>query len=344
MEKKKEIYKKINKNYGLQILRMILCFWIIIFHCCKIINPSLRKFIYSLFHVPTFIVISFYFFFNNLYNRNIAKIKQRFIRLLIPYIIWPIILLIMNNLSIKFEIKGKYEKNLTFKNLIYQFILAVSIHPILWFHFDLIFLTLFFTIISFIFKSYFLLILQVIAIYSYILQYSNIIYNYFKDFNSLALCKKASTIEVLPFAVTGLSLKYYNFIPRNKQQKYKIILFNVLIIYIIINYNIINKSNGFRYPGLNLNIGAFCFFSIFSLIPFENLNNKQIITLIEIITNYTGGIYYLHLIIKDYLIDKILIIKEQTYLGGILIYFLSYLICLNGSIIFKKSLLKNLFY
>ena len=107
--------KKQNINYGIELLRMILCFWIVIIHCCIINSYFFKKIILAGFHVPTFIIISFYFYYRNLSTRNIIKIKLRFERLLIPYIIWPIILLIMNNLLllIKFLIfilKKLYEK------------------------------------------------------------------------------------------------------------------------------------------------------------------------------------------------------------------------------------------
>ena len=100
------IYLKRNKihNLGLDILRMILCFWIILLHCSNV----KKEHIYFLYgrpiHVPTFVFISFYFFYKNLSSRDISKIILRFQRLLIPYIIWPLIILIINFIFIKNKI------------------------------------------------------------------------------------------------------------------------------------------------------------------------------------------------------------------------------------------------
>lgn len=91
--------KKIERNSGIELLRMILCFWIVLFHCLKLKNKYLINIIFKKrFHVPTFIFISFYFLYNNLCYRNIYKIKSRLTRLLIPYIILPLTIWIINNL------------------------------------------------------------------------------------------------------------------------------------------------------------------------------------------------------------------------------------------------------
>lgn len=96
--KKERIKYLINKNIGVELLRMLLCFWIVTCHTCIFKNEKLVKIVNSKFHVPCFMIISYYFYYKNLYNRNIEKIKSRFERLLLPYIIWPILVLIINNI------------------------------------------------------------------------------------------------------------------------------------------------------------------------------------------------------------------------------------------------------
>ena len=97
--------KNLNRNYGLQILRMILSFWIVICHSCKTGNHFWRKIKNLKYHVPTFFIISFYYFYKNLYERNITKIRLRLERLLIPYFIWPIIVLFIMHLWLFIELK-----------------------------------------------------------------------------------------------------------------------------------------------------------------------------------------------------------------------------------------------
>ena len=89
--KDRNAYKKINYNF--ELLRLILCLWVVFQHCCRNVNRFKGK-----FHVPTFMIMSFYFYYNTLKTKNIAKIKQRFQRILIPYIIWPIFILYLNNI------------------------------------------------------------------------------------------------------------------------------------------------------------------------------------------------------------------------------------------------------
>ena len=86
-------------NLGLEILRILLSFWVIMYHYYRPRN----KVIYNLiiqhaFHVPTFMIISFYFLFPNLSKRNLEKIKNRPERLIIPYILYPILFWIVKNL------------------------------------------------------------------------------------------------------------------------------------------------------------------------------------------------------------------------------------------------------
>ena len=76
------INKKI--NYGLELLRLILCFFVVIQHCYKY-GYKLNK---GKFHVPTFMIISFYFYYNTLKTKSNIKIKQRFQRILAYFIIY----------------------------------------------------------------------------------------------------------------------------------------------------------------------------------------------------------------------------------------------------------------
>ena len=82
-----------NKNYGLEILRMILCFWVVLFHCLrKTDNNIILNFKRKMFHVPSFFFISFYFIFPIIREKNTNKMILRLERLLIPYLFWPLII------------------------------------------------------------------------------------------------------------------------------------------------------------------------------------------------------------------------------------------------------------
>ena len=81
-------------NLGIEILRAYMSFSIIIIHFLKRkynTNFFIRFMIRGLpFYVPTFFLLSFYFSYNIFTAKNIVKLRERFIRILIPYLIWPI--------------------------------------------------------------------------------------------------------------------------------------------------------------------------------------------------------------------------------------------------------------
>jgi len=83
MEKKKI-------NLGIQILRVIFSFHILVFHCInkkkyssKILKPIINDVDIDL---GVFFIISFYYSYELFTSKNRIQIKQRLIRLFIPYI------------------------------------------------------------------------------------------------------------------------------------------------------------------------------------------------------------------------------------------------------------------
>ena len=105
--------------------------------------------------------------------------------------------------------------------------------------------------------------------------------------------------------------------------KYVYLVSCLIIIYFLFKYDIFTNIPGFNFQGIIKNIGAVSLFLIFILIPFENINNIIALNIIKHITNYTGGVYYLHMIINDYL-KKLL--NNHTIYYPIIVYFISYFI------------------
>ena len=90
-------------NVGIQILRMLFSFHILVFHCInkKLYSNKIIKFIIGNVEIDlgVFFIISFYYSNHTFISKNIEKINQRFYRLLIPYIIWPLFFFIMHEFS-----------------------------------------------------------------------------------------------------------------------------------------------------------------------------------------------------------------------------------------------------
>ena len=305
-------------NYSFQLLRLILCIWVVIHHCCKYVDKFKGK-----FHVPTFMIMSFYFYYNTLKTKNIARIKQRFQRILIPYIIWPILILFLNNILFKLYGFSPYKKQLLIKDLVFQLVFGGNYHFIFYYQFNLIFLTLLFNIISFLFNKNFIFIFQIFLIVAYIFQYSYLNLIIFEKYINAIRFPLGTIFELLPFAATGITLCYLDIISKLKKYKVLVIFFIGVIIFLILQFEIFVEIRGFIYTGIFFNVGGVCIFILFSLFSFQN--RKIIISLLKIITKFTGGIYYIHLIFFTFLMEKFIFIEQKTFHGSIFIYIISYI-------------------
>ena len=151
--------KEKNTNFGIQILRVIFSFHILVFHCInkkKYNYKNIKTIINDVsIDLGVFFIISFYYSYEIFTSKNIIKIKQRLIRLLIPYIIWPIIIFITSNfIYLIFRTKKYYIKQ---KLLYYQLLIGNGINNVFWFQFNLIIISLLFIIIIFLIKKRYLI-------------------------------------------------------------------------------------------------------------------------------------------------------------------------------------------
>jgi len=332
----KDRYKNKKINYSFELLRLILSLWVVIHHCYKY-SYIYRK---GLFPVPTFIIMSFYFYYNILNKKEIIKINQRFQRILIPYIIWPIILFIINNILFIQLGFSLYNKKLLLNDFIIQLIFGQKFHFIFYYQFNLIFLTLLFTIISLLFNKSFTLIFQMLLIISYISQYSYLNSNIFEEYSNIIRFSLGHISEFLPFAVMGVTLRHLDIITKLKKFKSLTIIYIAIIFILILKFDIFAGIKGYFYPGVIYNIGGNCIFILFSLFSFQN---EKLISLLKNITKFTGGIYYIHLTCYSILERKFLFIKDNTFHGSITIYIISYIFCYIGNILTFNTKFKFLF-
>jgi len=338
--------RKRNTNSGIQLLRFFLSLWIVIVHCTDIKKNHMYWFIGI--NVPTFVLMSSYFYYPALETRQITKIYFRFQRLLIPYILWPILILVLNNILTKAFSFSQFDRYVTLKDLFTQIILGNIFHQIFWFQFNLIFVTLLFTIISFIFKRNLSEILQLFGILSLYLNISHIWYNFFRSFSGKKIFTRflktysiTSLNEFIPLSSLGSTLSSINILEKIKNKEfilfYQIIMLSLL--YMLFKYHIFVPIQGFRYS----NSFLYMSFSTILFLLFGSLQSEESIIVNVIFTNlgkFSGGIYYIHTLLYDYLSKKIYIIHSRTFISSIVIYFICYLICFVGNKIFKNNKLK----
>ncbi len=332
------------KNLGIQILRMILSFWIVLDHCLA--KPIKNQFIFvfkNRLHVPCFILISYFFSNRTISGRNCIKIKKRFERLLIPYLILPIVIFIINRLCFLFFKITLFGSIFTLYDLIVQFIIGRKIIDVLWFQCYLIWTTLLFVIISFLAKEKYLFIFEHIYLISYILRYSNFNYDFFYKYNPLIRYSIAQFVEVMPMSVSGSVIASLNIIPIIRKNVIKSIYFCCFGLYIIFNFNIFSNVKLFGFGGIILDIGSILLFIIFFLIPFNDIKSSVFKNIIFQITNFTQGIYIFHLLIQNMLNSKFNSIKNGYFSGCIIIYIITYFISFIGEKLTKKTKLVYLF-
>ena len=260
----KNIYSELNKNnntinLGIQLLRMILCFWVIVYHFSR----SKKKIVQTFYHVPTFMFISFYLSYKIFFTQNLIKIKNRLQRLAIPFIILPLIDIIIR-IFISFSKLIKNIKIIIF-NLLLQYITGYKTYVILWFVHNMLILTIFFIILFYFFKEKTSFVIIILIIISYWVQYSDLNFKLFRKCNYY-LVSASRLAEMLPIALTGLilgSIKLLKTLEKNKNYSF---FFSFIILYFTYNYNLFTEFRGFKYNGIKQNIASICLFVLFSLL------------------------------------------------------------------------------
>ena len=214
---------------------------------------------------------------------------------------------------------------------------------VLWFQAIIISMTFIFLIIIFIFKKHYLFILTLLGIIAYWSQYSETNFYFFKQLSVHYRCTFGRFAEAFPNAVTGFIFAWFDILNILKAKNKISIFYSIIVLIMISKYNIFSEFNTFKYDGLRLNIAAICIFFIFSLTSFK-ISSKILNKIILQITNYTAGIYFIHVLIgRGYLAKSLILVKNGNILGCILIYIISYIICCIGEKLFRKTKFKHLF-
>ena len=331
-------------NIFLAILRVYLSFNVINSHCLSSPPILMNKYIIGILrnnmHVPIFFLISFYFSHKLFLSKDIEKIKKRFERLLIPYLVWPIIIWIVNNfLYYTFKLNFKISLN----DLKIQLMTGHCFMTVLWFQYNLIFATLLMVIIIFLSLNNSISIMLNLCIFAFYFQYSNINYNIFSKYGYYKQYTFGRFSEIMPYCIIGFIIPSIKLlIILRKYRIYSIYLLS-LIFFFLLKYQAFIFINGFLYQGIELVIKSSLVFLISLLMPYEKITNKYYINIIKIVTGYTSGIYFLHTNAHKWMKNCISSIKNGTLSGSIIIYIISYFISLIGAKIVRKNKYSCLF-
>ena len=111
-----------------------------------------------------------------------------------------------------------------------------------------------------------MIILKSILAIVYLLQYSGINFSIFSLYNDNIRYSLGNIIEIIPFYITGLLITSINVREKINKSKKETIIFCLISILFLFQYDIFNSINGYFYPGIMDNFGAILLFLLFSLL------------------------------------------------------------------------------
>ena len=344
----RHLIKKSKYNVGIGFLRVVSSLMVVMIHCFNIKTTSNTKIIFfyinKLYSVPIFIFLSFYFMANFLININKSKLIKKLERLIIPYIIWPVVILALNKYL---NLQNKLNLPHSFEDLKIQILYGWHYLFPLWYIYVLILYILLFIIIILVFNNHYLFILNILTIFSYIIQYSRLIPLKFK--NKLAYPVVIRIPQHFQFAVLGFMFSSFKVMSYLEKHRFKTISSSLLLLYLIFKYNLFSIERAHEYSDLRYFFGTPPIFFIFTLFPFDYIiENKILFQAAKEATYYTMGVYTIHVNIYNYILNNVInyrfiSIKNRNFLGCLTIYFFCYLISFLLNQILKKSKLKNLY-
>ena len=340
MEFKKNEKQKFNVFFAL--LRIYISFLVVNAHC--FIPPkSLYKNIFKLkllkssIHVPIFYIMSFYFCSKFFATKNIAKIKLRFERITIPYFIWPIAFFLINNYLLN------YISKISLYDLFLQLLYGHRYNTVFWFQYDLILVTFIFSISSLLFYKFSIFFLINLEIISFYFQYSKNNYILFSNLPYYKRYTLGRLAEIIPYCVSGYIFGYLKVSIFSKKLRFFYLYFIFILLLFFIKCNVFAYVQGFNYQGFKLYAISLSIFIIFLLFPSEIITNNTFIKFMKFLSNYTSGVYYLHICVYKYFAKYNSLIRNKTLYGSMIIYLICYLISILGILFFGKTKLKHLF-
>ena len=274
MKKQEKVY-----DIGLSILRPFFAYIVIMTHCYEHYYLSLiwraifLKTERFFFPVRVFFIMSFYYSHKTLISSNYKKKNERFIRLIIPYFIWPTIFYFFNEIIKHFIF---IESPFTFKLLIKQYLIGAPVIAPLWFHTIMIFYNILLNINIIIFKNSYNFISIIMIIVAFILQYNGINTQLIKNYDIDYQRTYGRIAEIAPSALTGFLIASSGLM--NFFRKYKLRMFIIcsLISYFLVRYNIFIMNTGTDYAGIKMYLVSICIFIGFAVFPSEKVKNKII--------------------------------------------------------------------
>lgn len=330
MGEKTYVSKAGKQNYGVSILKTLMCFVVV---CCHFLPETIStEYRWIIFlercAVPVFMFISFFYFGNKIQKKSV-DLTYRCNQLYFPLFSWAIVyFLVYSSLFYILHIGNK----ISIADFLWQCFTghSASINPAMWFQIVLILYTvIIYGLFNYLDKKFFALLLVVFSVISYYLQYSGILYDILSGLRFELRFPIGRVFEMLP--IVALSLLIGPFLNSFKYKHLNIGLgvFLVGIAYCLYlaELKFFGFVGNFGYSGISLAVFSLGIFNIFYSLPEVFLKNKNVI---RIITKYTMGIYCIHNLVGRIIVQLLRMVGLSINDFGLcfLIYLLSYFCCL----------------
>ena len=320
-------------NYGLALLRMLMCFEVVLCHCWSTDIPMYLQPFSMLrgYAVPVFMFMSFFLTQKSFMKRDKDYAFNRIWKLLLPQIVWSVVYFV-----IYWLVGTIIHYNLVngISDLFWQLFTGHSprLNPTMWFQTDLIVISVLFFIIFFFCKETVgISIIVLMSIVCLILQYSGLNYLLFGSMRYELSYPLGRLSETIPMATVGFLASRFNLLKPIKDKYIGNLIISVILtaLFGILDKKVLVVSGNFSYAGI-WKIGVALCLTMFAF----NLNfkriNKKILRGINFITKYTLGIYCAHRLINSFLINAMSILFEIS--GGqfyqcVLIYIIGLSAC-----------------
>jgi len=328
MSNKQVNYDKI--NYGFSLLKMFLAFEVLLGHFCNWKEYNMR-FLWPFrefvsLAVPCFVILSFYLMEKSFLSRDDEKFKKRLIKLCIPQIGWAFIYYIVYVILDMIFHQGLHGD---ITALFWQCLTGHSrfLNATMWYQFDIIVISIIFHMIFKYIKennkAYIALI--GLALFSYFMQISGINMALFGEMEFELKFPLGRIFEMIPFAVIGFSVKYFNLYDRFKHFRY-IIMPLCIFIFFTGFYIPFPEFKDFGFAGFTKPYMAICIVTFAYMVPLEylSLNLKKFVLKLS---NYSLGIYCIHRMINTMITVFIPDLPLRSFERCILLYIVCYGVC-----------------
>lgn len=318
-------------NYGLALLRIILCFEVVM---CHFFYESTMKSLVLFplaklrsFAAPTFFFLSFYLVSNKLDGANKDYIVNRTKRIIIPFTLWNIVYWILFNVvKIIFDLGQLYG----LKELLLQVLFGHCYNPPMWFMWDMAVVTILFWVslsLNSKYKAIGDITLFVICLGCVALQYSKINYGVFWNLPTEIKYSIGRVAEMIPIAYIAYlcSTKLRNIFEKRSCSLIGIVV-SIILVYVLREHSYIVES--FGYAGIVVMLITFLQVLFFYSLPFYILPTA-VLNVIKNISQYTMGIYCLHFLVGT-IINQLYMskgIETYTITECILIFAICFIIC-----------------